>query len=312
MANNSTEALNELKTFQGSRRKSDDILRDTETRLGVPTSTQRQAGLRAAITNTENLIRSVEPSVAGRTSGSLVTDAQKTRLVGLERAPLDDSFREQSRAYDSESANLNELKRQASTESQLAFAEDDAKESGLKGLYDTLYQREQDEIARAERDRAFAEAQRQARAAAAGSSNLAKLLAGGNKAAAGGASPLAPKQRADKGFEFVNEYGNPISAFQYAAMTGTPVRDLLQVMARSGDTGAKTALNFVGNDGGYDPTKVNSKQLADLYNALAWGTGLSASVYSPSSSSKKASPLPAAKPVAPGKMAPTVWGGTYL
>lgn len=186
MANNSTEALSELRAFQGSRRKSQDVLRESEERLGLPSASQRQAGLRAAITNTENLIRSVEPSVSGRTSGSLVTEAQKTRLVGQERAPLDDSFREQSRAFEGETANINELKRQSLTDAQLALAEDETKERTLSGLYEALYKREQDEVARQERERLFAEQQRQfneqqraARAASAGGNSLAKLLAGG-------------------------------------------------------------------------------------------------------------------------------------
>lgn len=146
--------------------------------------------MRAAITNTENLIRSVEPSVSGRTSGSLVTEAQKTRLVGLERAPLDDSFREQSRAFEGETTNINELKRQALQNTQLALTEDDNRENSLRGLYGSLYQREQDDAAKAERDRAFAEQQRQfneqlAQARRASSSGgLAGLFAGG-----GGSAP---------------------------------------------------------------------------------------------------------------------------
>lgn len=124
------------------------MLRESETRLGLPTATQRQQGLRAAITNTENLIRAVPDSVSGRTGGSLVTDAQRTRLVGLERAPLDDAFRSQSDAYQGETSNINELKRQALQDTQLAISEDDRREESLKGLYDTLYGREQDELAR--------------------------------------------------------------------------------------------------------------------------------------------------------------------
>ncbi len=188
MANNSSEALNELKAFQGSRRKSQDVLKESETRLGLPSATQRQAGLRAAITNTENLIRSVDPSVSGRTSGSLVTEAQKTRMVGLERQPLDDSFREQSRAYEGESTNINELNRRALQESQLQVADDDTRENSLSGIYNTLYTKEQNDIAKQERDRAFAEQQRQANAtrAAASGGGWPRVIGDG-----GGGAPKA-------------------------------------------------------------------------------------------------------------------------
>lgn len=77
------------------------------------------------------------------------------------------------------------------------------------------------------------------------------------------------------GFAFTNN-GQAISAAQYAKLTNTPFRTLLQQMSNKGDSGAKQALNFVGNDFGYDPTKINNGNNASLYNALVWGTGKSA------------------------------------
>lgn len=76
-------------------------------------------------------------------------------------------------------------------------------------------------------------------------------------------------QRKDKGYEFKDQFGNPISAAAYAAATGVPFRQLLQTMANSGDTGAGTALGFVGDDFGYDKRKIGNNQ--SLYNALTWG-----------------------------------------
>lgn len=184
MPPNSQSVLDELRNFQGSRRKATDILKESETRLGLPQATQRQQGLRTAIANTENLIKAVEPSVSGRTGGSLVTEAQKTRLVGLERQPLDSAFSEQNKALEGESAMASELQRRALQESQLQLSEDDAKQNAMQGAYSMLYQREQDAVAKAERDRAFQEAQRQS---AAQSSSLASLL-GGNTGTLGAAT----------------------------------------------------------------------------------------------------------------------------
>lgn len=87
-----------------------------------------------------------------------------------------------------------------------------------------------------------------------------------------------------KSFAFTDASGKPISAAAYAQLTNTSFRSLLEKMASSGDNGAKTALGFVGDDFGYDPSKVNSQSLADLYNALVWGTGKQASPFNPGKS----------------------------
>ena len=162
---NSSSVLSQLQAFQSGRRKPQDILGETETRLGLPSARQRLMGLRSAIGNTENLLRSVEPSVAGRTAGSLVTDAQRTKLVTNEREPISEQFREQSRALEGEQGNLSDLSQRSLAEAQLGLGADDAQEAGLRSLYGSLYQREQDEIQRQERERAFQEELRRSRAA---------------------------------------------------------------------------------------------------------------------------------------------------
>lgn len=79
-------------------------------------------------------------------------------------------------------------------------------------------------------------------------------------------------QRAGGGFNFTHN-GKAISAATYAMGTNTQFRTLLQTMANKGDTGAKSALNFVGNDYGYNPNAIGNN--GNLYNALTWGTGRS-------------------------------------
>lgn len=75
-------------------------------------------------------------------------------------------------------------------------------------------------------------------------------------------------QRPGGGYNFTNN-GVAISAARYAQLSNTPFRTLLQNMANTGDTGAKTALNFVGNDFGYNPNAIGGN--SGLYNALVWG-----------------------------------------
>lgn len=281
MANNSSEALNELRAYQGSRRKSSDILQEQQTQLGLPSATQRQAGLRAAISNTENLIKAVDPSVTGRTSGSLVSEAQRTRLVGMERAPLDQAFQSQNQAYQGESDNVNELKRQALQGTQLSIADQDKQEQNMQGLYGTLYQREQDDVARQERDRAFAAQQEASSRGAAQGSSLASLFAGegGSPAPTGGGQALTPQDMAYTNVQKFLGQGKAAAESDYratlaSANRGNPVDKLkVELYHRAGigtggggspapkaggtsynvftDKGAQNAKNAVGGVGGW-------------------------------------------------------------
>ena len=79
-------------------------------------------------------------------------------------------------------------------------------------------------------------------------------------------------QRKNKGFNFTDNNGRAVSAAIYARANNIPFRSLLERMAKLGDTGAKKALGFVGNDFGYDPRRIGSN--AQLYNNLVWGSGL--------------------------------------
>lgn len=117
---------------------------------------------------------------------------------------------------------------------------------------------------------------------------------GGGGSGGGGSSASFAKaiQRGDKGFNFTDNQGRAISAAQYSALKGIPFRNLLQTMANSGDSGAKAALGFVGNDYGYDPRKITSQGLANLYNALVGGTGRKATYTSNGYKTSVAAPQP--------------------
>lgn len=80
-------------------------------------------------------------------------------------------------------------------------------------------------------------------------------------------------QRADKGFNFVGPNGQAISAAQYSQAMRIPYRQLLQQMANAGDRGAASALGLVGDDYGFNRSKVSSQSQLNLLRALGINTG---------------------------------------
>ena len=165
--------------------------------------------------------------------------------------------------------------------------------------------RQFDENLRLQREQ-MAASQRAAAQAAAAASPSYWYGAGGGQ----GAGPSLVEQRADKGFNFRDQAGRPISAAAYAAATGTPFREVLTRMAKAGDKGAQQALGFVGNDFGYDKRKVNTQSTAKLYNDLTWGMGrpqAQAAPYAQGPARPAASaPRPAPAPARPAGMMSTL------
>lgn len=161
MAANSAEALNELQSFQASRANPLDIYNKATTDLGVQDVRGRVGSLRGTLLNTENLLNQVEGSVTGRTQGSLVTEAQRQRLANLERQPLAAQYGQQSKSLANEQASLSDLLNQAQQRSGMEFQGLQTREQSLRDVYNSLFQREQEQRRREEADRAFAEQQRQ-------------------------------------------------------------------------------------------------------------------------------------------------------
>lgn len=104
--------------------------------------------------------------------------------------------------------------------------------------------------------------------AAGGAAGASPSFGFGGGSVMGASASASAVQRANKGFNFTDAAGRPINAAQYAAAKGIPFRSLLQQMANAGDSGAKAALGFVGNDLNYDPRRVKTQQQLNLYKAL--------------------------------------------
>lgn len=269
----SQDILKQYRQSIDSRQDPLKVLSGAEQRLGIPTLQQSIAGKRAAISNTENLIKSIAPSVTGRTSGSLVTEAQRTGLIAKERQPLGEQLSTQQSGLNVDLQNLGDLTGRANLETELAIQKEADKIKYLSDLYEKVYGKE-------EADKQFKELKRQFDINA----QIARSKAGGGGGYLGGLglgdggtqtdSGLAKlSQRKGGGFNFTID-GQPVSAAVYADATGEKFTSLLKRMAKKGDAGAIRALRFVGDNYKYDPRKVATQDQLDLYNSLVWGTGL--------------------------------------
>lgn len=162
-------------------------------------------------------------------------------------ARLKQSGREQATSLEQAILGINERRQNAAVEAQRYD----------QSRYDTWMQNE----------RALAEQRRQAAAA-----NTFRWPGGSGADSNTAAATAKIQQRSDRGFNFTDASGRPISAAQYSQLKGVPFRTLLQQMASSGDAGAKQALDFVGDDYGYNAGKVAGNQnIASLLNNLLWG-----------------------------------------
>ena len=76
---NSQAALGELNSFRTGRRKSGDILQEQQTRLGLPSAQQRQAGLRLDLA--EEAAKRQESGLVAVVPGDVAKSALITRIM---------------------------------------------------------------------------------------------------------------------------------------------------------------------------------------------------------------------------------------
>jgi hypothetical protein len=152
---NSQQALAGLQQTQAASQDPNTILSGQREQLGVNSAQSTVTGLRGAINNTTKLLQQVAPSVMGRTGSSLVTNAQATRQIGNEQAPISQRLSEQGTQLGEGERNLSELNSRAQEAASGIYQGQQDKLSYAQNLYNTLYSKERDaEAARqAELDR---------------------------------------------------------------------------------------------------------------------------------------------------------------
>lgn len=158
---NSQQALAELQGFQKSRKGAGDYYSQYQDELGVGSAQQSANDVRSLIRNTEGALRGVNASVAGRTRGFNVNEAQRARLEGLERQPLANELQTHQGRYSDEMQNYRDLLGQATTRAGQSYQTDADRLSSLESNYNKIYQAEQAAAEQARWERELAERARQ-------------------------------------------------------------------------------------------------------------------------------------------------------
>lgn len=171
----------QLADYDKNRVTSTDALNSALAQYGVPEIRNTVSGLRTTIANTTNALNNVDPSVTGRTQGSLVTEAQRSKQVNNERAPIAQQLGSQTGALTQNQQDLNDALGQATTQATNQINDYNTGRSALQNEYDTTYKSEQDAATaaatKAEQDRQYQLAIKQATASSAKAStpNAAQL-----------------------------------------------------------------------------------------------------------------------------------------
>lgn len=272
----SSSYLSQYQTFTNNRVKPEDYVKRYSTDLGVEDAKARVKSARSAIKSTEDTIAATPDSVSGRTSGSLVTDSQRNRLVQNEIAPMQEVLRTQGGAFSEATGDLNTLNTDLNSKVDLALRQDETQSNSLLTLYQAAMEQEKLAEQKRQYDADAAERIRQFNANLAESRRASSALSPSFGASAASAKPAAvmTQKSNGSGFAFADGSGQPISAAKYAELTGQDVRSVLYSMGQKGDTYAAQAYNQLRSDPFFGKGDANyDARVKATYSPLFWGTG---------------------------------------
>lgn len=198
----SADALTQLQQIQSQSQDPNAILANQRQQLGVQNAQDTVTGLRGAINSTTKLLSQVAPSVMGRTGNSLVTNAQATKQISNEQAPINQTLTDQGTQLTQDQQDLTDLQNQAQTAATGVYQGQQDKLSYAQNLYNTLYQKEKDAQAEADAQAAQAEQTREynetlaANKAASAAASFSPTLGGGNNSTSKAAPATDPIQQA--------------------------------------------------------------------------------------------------------------------
>lgn len=164
MATDSATALSELQKFSQGRKTSSDYYKSAQEEMGVGEAKSRQTELRDLVRSTEQQLKGVGESVAGRTRGNLVTEAQRSRLQALEERPISESLSSRQAEYSDVGQEYRDLLSQASSQAGMMYQSDADKLAALESEYSKLREKEQADLAAEQWRKNFEESRAQAAA----------------------------------------------------------------------------------------------------------------------------------------------------
>lgn len=243
----------------------DQIAESANKALGVDTAQQQVSGLRGAIARTSGLLQQVAPSVYGRTQNSLVTNAQATKQIGNEQAPIATQLDKENQDYSGASQDYQTLLNQANQRASNALQGQNTQLSYLQQLYQNMQAQEQ-----AQRDEAFRQAQlaeqrRQADLQASTARATAAKVAStaspsfSSPSAGGGYSVGSDKSG---GLQF-SANGKPITLAQYVNGTGGNFNTAVQLLSQSKNPGDAQVIR--------DAASMSQAQLVKKYPYIFGG-----------------------------------------
>lgn len=247
LATTSNQALQQLQDAQGQQKSADQVYNDANQAMGVNQAADTVTGLRGAIARTTSLLNQVAPSVYGRTSNSLVTNAQATRQIANEQEPLQKDLTNLGTQYNDANADYSRRADQANTRAAATLNQQQSRLGFLQQLFEQLSGREKDAAALAEQQRQF---------------NLTPHGSSGGGSASPSFSPSmggsAYKVARDSGGGLAFTNGSkPITAAQYINGVGGSWGDLMSLLASSKNPGDAQILQ--------DAATMNQAQLVKKY-----------------------------------------------
>lgn len=148
------DAATALNSFQ--RPDSATLLSSAEQKYGVGDLQNRVAALKTLTGNLTSSISAVDPSVTGRTAGTLTTEGQRSALVDRERQPLISDLNTNNQNLSSTTGDLNVAEGNAKDTANAQAKDAEDKYNSLLQTYNIANAREE-----AQRQAAAAEADRQ-------------------------------------------------------------------------------------------------------------------------------------------------------
>lgn len=137
----SATALQALQSFQMPDENS--VLNSAQQKYGVQDAQNRVNTYKTLTNNLTGAIAAVDPSVTGRTSGSLVTEGQRGALVNRERAPIIGQLGTANQGLSDANNTLNVNQNNAKSEAANTISAAQTKYNMLKDNYSLANSREQ-------------------------------------------------------------------------------------------------------------------------------------------------------------------------